>query len=511
MRILITGGAGFIGSHLCGRFLREGHEVICVDSFFSGKKENVQEYLNNPKFTLIKHDIRYPFKVPGQTLDRIYNLACPASPTQYQFDPILTIETAIIGTQNMLKLARKTGARMLQASTSEVYGDPLEHPQKESYWGNVDPLGKRACYDEGKRAGEALCKDYALEYGVDVRIIRIFNTYGPRMMFSDGRVLSNFIVQALLGENITVHGDGTQTRSFCYVDDLIEGMIRRLEHPNPDWMPVNLGNPDERTIGDLAKMVKEKIDSDSEIIFQPISQIPNREGDPKQRCPNIERAKKVLAWQPEVDFAAGLAATIADFKKRLTNKPRLLVFLGADQKQVDLKHKLLQVVTESCPGWDFDVITNESDISSFENVTVHKVSGSPGSLWFVLAAAKKAKKLQKKHLYQVAWVLATGKAHFAAALYSWFTGGAAPLLLTALEKTINESMLRRGKKISGLYNALMRHVHRWQVIAPLTVEQKRWLEEDRQVSAINYVDSLEPAAQNTKQLFQELEILSTRL
>ena len=510
MRILVTGGAGFIGSHLCGRLLREGHNVICIDSFYSGKKENVAEYLANPKFTLIKHDIRQPLN-EIKKLDRIYNLACPASPTQYQFDPILTIETAIIGTQNMLKLARKTGARMLQASTSEVYGDPLEHPQKESYWGNVDPLGKRSCYDEGKRAGETLCKDYAIEYGVDVRLIRIFNTYGPRMMFNDGRVLSNFIVQALLGEDITVHGDGTQTRSFCFVEDLMEGMIRRLEHSAVDWSPINLGNPDERSIGDLARLVKETTGSNSEIVFQSFSQIPNREGDPKQRCPDITRAKTVLIWEPKVGFDQGLATTIADFKKRLENKPRLLIFLGVDKNRSEIAREILTSVVTTSPGWEFDVVTNDSSLKEMLGLTVHQVFSTQNPILFAFSSARLAKQLQKKNNYQVGWAIAVGKAQIGAALFSWRMRGRVPLLLTVLESEVSETMLNRGKSLSHWYNILMRYVYRWQVVAPLTTEQQRWLEDERHVSAINYTGDTDAVAQNVKQLFQELEILATRL
>ena len=512
MRVLITGGAGFIGSHLCGRLLNEGHEVICVDSFYSGKKENVAEYLPNPRFQLIKHDIRQPLE--GITeLDRIYNLACPASPIQYQFDPILTLETIVIGTQNMLKVARKTGARLLQASTSEVYGDPLEHPQKESYWGNVDPLGKRSCYDEGKRAAETLCKDYYEEYGVDARLIRIFNTYGPRMMFNDGRVLSNFIIQALLGEDITVHGDGSQTRSFCYVDDLVEGMIRRMEHTEPGWQPVNLGNPDERSIGDLAALVKQTTNAKSQIIFQPFTEIPNRLGDPKQRCPDISRAKNLLSWEPKIDFTTGLNLTIADFKKRLGNKPRLIVFLGHDPKRSVSAQEILTGVIERSPNWEFDVITNDPAVVEIPGSTIYQASSSLSRhpLLFARWGARLARRLYKKHDYQVGWALAVGRAHIGAALFSWAVRGHVPLLLTALEQEVSETMLRRGKSLSRWYALLLRYVHRWQVIAPLSNEQLRWLEEDQKVSAINYTGNLDVVAKNTKQLFQELEILATRL
>jgi dTDP-4-dehydrorhamnose reductase len=404
----------------------------------------------------------------------------------------------------MLKLARKTGARMLQASTSEVYGDPLEHPQKESYWGNVDPLGKRSCYDEGKRAGETLCKDYAIEYGADVRLIRIFNTYGPRMMFNDGRVLSNFIVQALLGEKITVHGDGTQTRSFCYVDDLVEGIIRRMEHEEKSWEPINLGNPDERSIGDLAQLVKDTTASKSEIILQPFSQIPNRLGDPKQRCPDITRAQTLLKWQPTINFAEGLARTIADFKQRMQHKPRLLIFVGKDSARTEAVQKIIDETVTVSPEWEFDIVTNDDSLQKRNGVMVYPVSN-----WF--SAMRVGKELYKKNNYQVAWAVATGRAHIGAALFSWSIGGRVPLLLTAIESSVTDSMLHRGKALARWYTILMRYVYRWQVVAPLSTEQKRWLEDERHVSAVHYTGDPTNVALNAKQLFQELEILATRL
>ncbi|MBT8036528.1 MAG: SDR family oxidoreductase [Verrucomicrobiae bacterium] len=304
-RILITGGAGFLGSHLCERLLNEGNEVICMDNYFTGFKKNVAHLLDNPNFELIRHDVIEPFKIEA---DQIYNLACPASPSHYQYNAIKTMKTSVMGAINCLGGAKRTKARVFQASTSEVYGDPNVHPQTESYWGNVNPIGIRSCYDEGKRAAETLFMDYHRQNGVDIRIARIFNTYGPRMNPEDGRVVSNFICQALRGENITIYGDGTQTRSFCYVDDLIEGFIR-LMNQNEVTGPVNLGNAHEFTMLELAQKVQEKIGGSSEIIFKPLPS-----DDPKQRQPDITLAKKHLDWQPTINLDEGLDRTIAYFQ-----------------------------------------------------------------------------------------------------------------------------------------------------------------------------------------------------
>ena len=305
MKILITGGAGFLGSHLCDRLISEDHEVICLDNFFTGSKQNIIHLLDNPNFELMRHDVVDPFKVE---VDQIYNLACPASPVHYQHNPIKTVKTSVMGAINALGLAKRLGARILQASTSEVYGDPEVHPQPEDYRGNVNPIGPRACYDEGKRCAETLFFDYHRQNKVDIRVIRIFNTYGPRMRPDDGRVVSNFIIQALSGEDITVYGDGKQTRSFCYVDDLIEAMIRMMNQEEIVG-PVNTGNPNEFTILELAEKVIEMTGSKSKIIFKDLP-----EDDPMQRKPDNNLAKEKLDWEPKIQLEEGLGNTIAHFK-----------------------------------------------------------------------------------------------------------------------------------------------------------------------------------------------------
>ena len=305
-RVLVTGGAGFIGSHLCARLLDEGNEVICLDNFFTGSKRNISRYLGDKNFELVRHDITKEYFAE---VDYIYNLACPASPPHYQYNAIKTIKTSILGTMNMLGLAKRCKARILQASTSEVYGDPKVHPQREDYWGNVNPIGIRSCYDEGKRCAETLMMDYHRQNNVDIRIIRIFNTYGPNMTPDDGRVVSNFILQALKGEDITIYGDGSQTRSFCYVDDLVSGMIKMMENPSFAG-PVNLGNPSERTILDFAKLIIELTNSKSKIVYKPLPS-----DDPTQRKPDITLAKEKLGWEPKVDIKEGLIKTIEYFKE----------------------------------------------------------------------------------------------------------------------------------------------------------------------------------------------------
>lgn len=305
-RILVSGGAGFIGSHLCERLLREGNEVLCLDNFFTGAKSNVVHLLNDPYFELIRHDVTEPFLAE---VDQIYNLACPASPLHYQYNAIKTIKTSVMGAIHMLGLAKRTHARILQASTSEIYGNPTVHPQKENYWGNVNPIGIRSCYDEGKRCAETLFMDYHRQHQVDIKIVRIFNTYGPRMHPQDGRVVSNFVVQALQGGDITIYGDGTQTRSFQYVDDLVDGMIKMMA--SDDFIgPVNMGNPHEFTILQLAEKVIELTNSTSKIKFMPLPM-----DDPKQRQPDIGLAKEVLDWTPTIQLEKGLLNTIAYFRK----------------------------------------------------------------------------------------------------------------------------------------------------------------------------------------------------
>src|SRR5881394_2992304 len=308
MRIVVTGGAGFIGSHLCERLLADGHQVICLDNFFTGRRENIEHLFDNRQFELLRHDVIEPILLE---VDQIYNLACPASPIHYQFNPVKTVKTNVMGTMNMLGLAKRVGARILQASTSEVYGDPHVHPQTESYWGNVNPIGPRACYDEGKRVAETLMSDYHREDGVDIRIARIFNTYGPRMAEHDGRVVSNFIVQALRGEPLTLYGDGSQTRSFCYVDELVDGLIRLMAAEQRN-QPVNLGNPVEFTIRELAEEVARVVGREVKITYRPLPQ-----DDPTQRQPDITRAREWLGWEPKIHLKEGLGRTVEHFRERL--------------------------------------------------------------------------------------------------------------------------------------------------------------------------------------------------
>lgn len=306
-RVLVTGGAGFIGSHLCSSLLDKGYDVICLDNFFTGSKDSIRHLLENNRFELVRHDITKEYFIE---VDEIYNLACPASPVHYQYNPIKTVKTSVLGVINMLGLAKRCKARILQASTSEVYGDPAVHPQKESYWGNVNPIGLRSCYDEGKRVAETLMFDYHRQNNVDIRVVRIFNTYGPNMNINDGRVVSNFIVQALQNKDITIYGDGSQTRSFCYVSDLVSGMIKMMENENNFIGPVNLGNPSETSILDFAKYIIELTGSKSKIVFLPLPS-----DDPLQRKPDISLAAEKLGWAPVVDVKDGLLKTIDYFKK----------------------------------------------------------------------------------------------------------------------------------------------------------------------------------------------------
>ena len=306
---MVTGGAGFLGSHLCDRFLTEGHEVICVDNFYPSTKQNIQHLMNHPSFELIRHDVTFPLYLE---VDQIYNMACPASPIHYQSDPVQTTKTSVHGAINMLGLAKRTGARILQASTSEVYGDPVVHPQVESYWGNVNPIGPRSCYDEGKRCAETLFFDYHRQHNVNTKVVRIFNTYGPRMHPNDGRVVSNFIVQALLGEDITLFGDGTQTRSFCYVNDLIEAIVRTMNSDDDFIGPVNIGNPSEFTMLQLAELIREKTQTKSKLVYKPLPV-----NDPTQRKPDISLAQEKLDWTPVVALSDGLDKTIEYFRQKV--------------------------------------------------------------------------------------------------------------------------------------------------------------------------------------------------
>lgn len=314
-RVLITGGAGFVGSHLCDRLIERGAEVLCVDNFYTGRLRNIAHLRDNPSFDILRHDVTYPLSVE---VDEIYNLACPASPVHYQFDPVQTTKTSVSGAINMLDLAHRLKVKVLQASTSEVYGDPAMHPQREEYWGNVNPIGPRSCYDEGKRCAETLFFDYHRQYALQIKVARIFNTYGPRMRPDDGRVVSNFIVQALRGQPITLYGDGLQTRSFCYVDDLVEGLLDLMASPDEITGPINLGNPVEFTMLELAELVRQLIGAKVEIIYRPLPQ-----DDPRQRQPDISKARTSLSWEPKVQLREGLAKTIAYFESLLEDPAQL--------------------------------------------------------------------------------------------------------------------------------------------------------------------------------------------
>lgn len=515
-KCLVTGGAGFLGSHLIDHLIRLGHEVICVDSFFSGRKENIAHLLNNQHFTLIKHDLSLPWHYKISKLDRIYNLACPASPVHYQFDPVKTLNTSVLGTQQMLELARQTGARLLQASTSEVYGDPLEHPQKESYWGNVNPLGERACYDEGKRAAETLCKDYYLQYGVDVRIVRIFNVYGPRMLFSDGRVISNFIMQALLGEDISVHGSGRQTRSFCYVDDFIKALVGVMES-NIDYLPVNIGNPDERSIMEVARLIKEKTNSVSNIVTIDYDKVRGRLGDVMQRQADISRLQKVINWQPQVSLEEGLDKTITDFKKRLSDKPHILVFAPAFLPFTGPAEKAVEEIIKRSPGWEFDIITARLDKNlpkedHFGSMHIYRVGkGSVKDKYLMpLSALAVARRLDKKYHYQLAWAIMASYGAMAASLFSSFVKNI-PFLLSVYEGDITNKMMQRGQWLSFIYKLIFSKAHRWQIIGQMNQQQRAWLENERHVQVVIWDANYDALAKRTKEMFSELEILATRL
>ncbi len=311
-RILVTGGAGFLGSHLCRALLESGNEVICVDNYYTGNKTNILDLLEHPYFEVLRHDITFPLYLE---VEQIYNLACPASPVHYQYDPVQTTKTSVHGAINMLGLAKRVGARILQASTSEVYGDPSQHPQLENYWGNVNPIGIRACYDEGKRCAETLFFDYHRQHNLSIKVARIFNTYGPGMLADDGRVVSNFIVQALTGQDLTIYGEGTQTRSFCFVDDLVRGLIALMNSDKTVTGPINLGNPIEFTIKELASTVLEKIKSDSKLVLKPLPG-----DDPKQRCPDISKATELLDWAPTINLSDGLNKTIPYFDNLIKSR-----------------------------------------------------------------------------------------------------------------------------------------------------------------------------------------------
>lgn len=517
-RIIVTGGAGFVGSNLIKRLLADGNAVVCVDSLYSGKYANIAAYRWHPDFSFIRHDIAKPFCYDVGHIDEIYNLACPASPQQYQFDPVSTLDTAVNGTRNMLDLARRHGARLLQASTSEVYGDPLEHPQRESYFGNVDCLGKRSCYDEGKRAGESLCKDYYEQYGVDARIVRLFNIYGPNMMFNDGRVISNFLLQAMNGDEISIHGTGEQSRSFMYVDDLIDAFIMLMAVPKETcgYGPYNIGNPEERSIRQLAEDILTIVGSKSKLSFQPYETIPGRLGDPQRRCPDIGRIRALTGWQPRVSFEEGLKMTYDDFRARIADKTRVLVICPSFFPIEGPAEQAVREIGQRLGHYELDVVTarlrpdlpREEKIGS---VSVCRVGWGTSLDKFLLPimGTWRALRLHKKRDYQLAWGIMASYGSLATMLFSFFARRA--FMISLFEgKAMTDRMIKR-RFLRPFYRLMIGRSHRLQLVANLEQSQLSWLGEKDGVQAIDLARGWDYAAKKTKEEFQQLEIRSARM
>lgn len=434
---LVTGGAGFVGSHLCERLLGMGLRVICVDNFFVGSEENIAHLKSNQNFKLIEHNIIEPLKI-SEPVHWIFNFACPASPIHYQYDPVFTLETNVIGMKNMLELAHEHGARVMQASTSEVYGDPIVHPQPETYWGNVNSIGVRSCYDEGKRAAETLCFDFHREYGVDIRVIRIFNTYGPRMAPNDGRVVTNFVTQALQNRAITIYGDGTYTRSFQYIDDLIEGIMRMMQQDTIIG-PVNLGNPNEFEVRELAKIVKEMTDATSEIIFKPLPG-----DDPKQRQPDIRLAREMLDWEPKIQLREGLEKTIEFFKKKIAHETRIAIFTPAYAPHEGQQEKFVRRIASELVDISFEVFTlGDGKLPREEkqgNVAIYRFgdrSSVVDRIVFPWRAAALAAQHEKENPFQAAWAAMGSYGAFA----GWLFKSKVPRIAIFLSLDSNEVRL----------------------------------------------------------------------
>lgn len=517
MRVLITGGAGFIGSNLCKYLLDQGQEVIVVDNFSSGQKENIVEFLDNPKFKLIVHDIRKFLKLKG--LDQIYHLASLASPDHYLFDPVATLETNILGTKNILDLALENKARVLFSSTSEIYGDPQVHPQREDYFGNVNPLGRRSCYDEGKRAAETLLMDYHREYHLDIRLVRLFNVYGPKMAMNDGRVISNFIVQALNNEKMTIYGDGSHTRSFMYIDDLLSALTKVMEQ-SEDIGPINLGNPEEKTILELAEQIKETTKAKQNFTFIQKDLHSGRLDDPQVRCPDIRRAQTIINWQPQIDLEKGLKKTIDYFKEINKKKNKVLIFATSFYPLEGPAEKMVRKIIDRLSFWEFDVITAKLDPSlkseeSINNVRVYRLGkGSKLDKYLLpFLALSKAKKLYKENNYKIIWSVMATYASLAGLFFSIFIQKL-PFLIT-MDK--NEKSKRVQKKVEWIYPIYRLFFKKSHTVITFNKELKDKLDMiyyDSKIINIPFDEESakwDVIAQKIKKTLQKLEILGTRL
>jgi UDP-glucuronate decarboxylase len=517
MRILITGGAGFIGANLIKYLLDQGQEVIVVDNFSSGKKENIKEYFNNPKFKLIIHDIRIPLKLNG--IDQIYHLASLASPDHYLFDPVATLETNILGTKNILDLALQNKAKILFTSTSEIYGDPKIHPQREDYFGNVNPIGRRSCYDEGKRAAETLFMDYHREYKVDIRIVRLFNVYGPKMSMNDGRVISNFVVQTLNNEKITIYGDGSHTRSFMYIDDLLPALTKVMEQ-SEDIGPINLGNPEEKTILELAEDVREIMKSKREFNFIEEDLHAGRMDDPKVRCPDINRAQSLMNWTPKIALKTGLKKTIEYLKEKNKRKNKVLIFATSFYPLEGPAEKMVRKIVDRLNFWEFDVITAKTDpnLKSFENinnVNVYRLGkGSKLDKYLLpFLALSKAKKLQKERDYKIIWSVMATYAAFAGLLFSIFVKKL-PFLITMDKNEKSKRIQARVEWIYPIYRALFKKSHTVITFDQELKDKLDMIYYDSKIINIPFDEEgakWDIVAKKVKEALQRLEILGTRL
>jgi len=517
MCILITGGAGFIGANLTKYLLDQGHEVVVVDNFTSGKKENIKEFLENPKFKLIVHDIREPLKLNG--IDQIYHLASLASPDHYLFDPVATLETNVLGTKNILDLALENKAKILFTSTSEIYGDPQIHPQREDYFGNVNPIGRRSCYDEGKRAAETLFMDYHREYRLDIRIVRLFNVYGPKMSINDGRVISNFVFQTLNNEKITIYGDGTHTRSFMYVDDLLPALTKVMEQ-SEDIGPINLGNPEEKTILELADNVREIMKSKRDFNFIKEDIIAGRMDDPKVRCPDIHRAQSLINWTPKIILSEGLEKTIDYFKEENKNKSKVLIFATSFYPLEGPAEKMVRKVVDRLGFWEFDVITAKLDSSlkseeSINNVNVYRLGNGSKLDKYLLPflALSKARKLYKENNYKIIWSVMATYASFAGLLFSIFVKKL-PFLITMDKNEKSKRVQSKVEWIYPIYRLLFKKSHTVITFDQELKDKLDMIYYDSKIVNIPFDEESSKwdiVTKKVKEALQKLEILGTRL